>query len=175
MRLPKRLPFAAAALTVFAAAAWALPPLDTGLGLRWVDITQEAVKDPFQVGRTKDGEGIYGCRIVHLRDVEAGKRIGPFGRYCYVGSGGMERPYSAFQALAGRFDGHWVAATPGVIPENAFRVDGGHGPVVYMCRGAYEGGVHGGMSRGQNCMIGWEGDELQTDEFEVLVPRAKPR
>jgi len=31
--------------------------------------------------------------------------------------------------------------------------------------------VHAGMTLGENCLIGWNGDELQTDEFEVLVPR----
>ncbi|MBZ8134330.1 DM9 repeat-containing protein [Afifella sp. IM 167] len=153
---------------------------DTDVGLRWVDVTNSGLpKDPVIGGNLADGTPLYVCRVVHMRDTESGKREGPDGHACLIGTFGMERPYSTFESLAGPMAGDvpagakWVAAAPGKVPEGAFRIDGGHGPKRFLCRASYQGGVHPGViedtPEGDVCHIGWKGDELQNDAFEVLV------
>jgi hypothetical protein len=64
----------------------------------------------------------------------------------------------------------WVDAQSGSpLPANA--VVGGHenGRPLFVCRASYNGGVHPGKVVGGNCNIGFGGQEVVMQQFQVLV------
>ncbi len=64
---------------------------------------------------------------------------------------------------------HWVAARGGEVPGGAIIGGWEPGRTLYVCRGWYRGGMHPGKIVGSNCNIGWGGDEVLLDPYEVLV------
>jgi hypothetical protein len=66
----------------------------------------------------------------------------------------------------------WRQASGGGIPAGALK--GGQEPDrdLYVCRGAYEGGVHPGKLVGQACNIGYWGREISLPDYEMLISAA---
>jgi hypothetical protein len=67
----------------------------------------------------------------------------------------------------------WVNASNGTIPDGAWmggREQGGE--PLYICRAAYQGGVHPGKVRPglRGCNIGWGGAEITVNSYQVLMP-----
>ena len=63
----------------------------------------------------------------------------------------------------------WVEPK-GVFPSNAIK--GGNeenGNPLYVCRAAYNGGIHPGKVVGLNCNIGYAGKEIHLSEYQLLV------
>ncbi|MEM9485301.1 MAG: DM9 repeat-containing protein [Cyanobacteria bacterium P01_F01_bin.116] len=68
-----------------------------------------------------------------------------------------------------------VNTTVSTVPAGAF-VAGANGPVepvsddsLYLCRGEYRNGIHPGKLWKSWCHIGWGGQEVLLDEFEIMV------
>lgn len=69
----------------------------------------------------------------------------------------------------------WVDMQSGDrIPNNAVVGGEQYNPnnLLYVCRGAYRGGVHPGKLIGGNCNISYGGSEIILSRYEVLVSRA---
>ena len=62
----------------------------------------------------------------------------------------------------------WIKYS-GSIPANA--VNGGQEPgrTLFVCRGAFNGGIHPGKLVDGRCNIGWGGGEHQLSSFEILA------
>jgi hypothetical protein len=90
---------------------------------------------------------------------------------CNIGYGGKELTFESYEALVGDSSKvGWVDASDGFVPPNAFR--GGYeppNPVLYVCR-AYHNGWQPGKVVGSNCNIGYGGNELTLNPYQVLVP-----
>ena len=76
--------------------------------------------------------------------------------------------------LAGTLSAHagWERASDGRVPPGAV-VAGqeSNGEPLYICRGAYNGGVHSGKVRAAfgACNIGWGGKEVKVNPYTVLT------
>ncbi len=59
----------------------------------------------------------------------------------------------------------------GTLPPNALELglDENGTTKLYGCRASYGGGVHPGKFLADHCNIGWGGNEIVLDDFEVLV------
>lgn len=69
----------------------------------------------------------------------------------------------------------WVDMQTGdPLPANAVVGGEQYNPnaLLYVCRGAYRGGVHPGKLIGGNCNISYGGNEVILSRYEVLVSRA---
>jgi hypothetical protein len=64
---------------------------------------------------------------------------------------------------------HWVDARGGDVPYGAIVGGSETGRTLYVCRGWYNNGLHPGKVVGSNCNIGWGGDEVLLDRYQVLV------
>jgi hypothetical protein len=62
----------------------------------------------------------------------------------------------------------WVDARGGHVPSGAIIGGWEPGRTLYVCRGWYRGGMHPGKIVGSNCNIGWGGNEVLLDPYEVL-------
>ncbi len=67
------------------------------------------------------------------------------------------------------------AAYNGSLPENAVIGGNEHGTDLPVCRALYKEAWHSGKVVGNNCNIGWGGDEIVISEFEVLVNQGAVR
>jgi hypothetical protein len=73
----------------------------------------------------------------------------------------------------------WQGATNGSIPSGAYESFGAEapgpgqlfGPILYVCRATYNGGVHPGKIRQEfgGCNIGWGGKEVTVNAYDVLL------
>ncbi|MEM9093223.1 MAG: DM9 repeat-containing protein, partial [Cyanobacteria bacterium P01_F01_bin.53] len=73
------------------------------------------------------------------------------------------------------FNSQSVDTTVGDVPAGAFKA-GENGPIesvsddsLYLCRGEYQNGVHPGKLWKSWCHIGWNGQEVLLEEFEVMI------
>ena len=130
--------------------------------------TSSAPPDAVDGGHEANGAPLYVCRAQYSGGVHSGKIVGSG---CNFGWGGKEHSVSPFERLGGNAD-VWEAASGGVLPPGA--VVGGHeanGAPLYVCRTAYNGGVHPGKTVGAACNIGWGGKEISRTTYDVLVSR----
>ncbi len=118
------------------------------------------------IGGQEDGRALPICRASHRRGMHPGKLVA--GR-CNFGWGGREIASQSYEVLIDHKQGRWVAAPNGNLPADAFV--GGHeaGRFLAVCRANHRGGVHPGKVVGGNCNIGWGGEEIMHQDFEVLV------
>jgi hypothetical protein len=63
----------------------------------------------------------------------------------------------------------WIAASNGRVPPGAMVGGNEKGQSLYVCRAAYQDGLHPGKVIGRNCNIGWGGREVLRPNYEVLV------
>lgn len=63
----------------------------------------------------------------------------------------------------------WIFGTNGYVPPGA--IVGGQEPgrTLYICHAWYGGGLHPGKIVGANCNIGWGGNEVTLNSYEVLI------
>ncbi|KMY67825.1 hypothetical protein AAU61_08125 [Desulfocarbo indianensis] len=78
----------------------------------------------------------------------------------------------AIQNLGAR----WVRFSGGQIPSGAVVGGRAQGQPLYVCRAFHQDGFHAGKVVNRRCNIGWGGQEIALDDYEVLVgPRSQAR
>lgn len=110
---------------------------------------------------------LYVCRAGYRGGVHPGK---VFGNACNFGWGGNEIvETSRYEVLTSRRPLRWIPASYGTIPAGA--IEGGyqHDGPLYICQARYRGGMHPGKLYGDNCLIGWGGQEVGIPEYYVLT------
>lgn len=141
----------------------------------WVRGSQGSVpKDAFVAGSERKTT-FHLCRASHHGGVHPGKLVG---QNCNIGWGGKEVLLSRYEILTGVTNHRWVPSTGGGVPSGSFAGGEENGRPLYVCRGEYRGGTHPGKLVGQNCNIGWGGEEILLAKYEVLSiqpERSRPR
>jgi hypothetical protein len=69
----------------------------------------------------------------------------------------------------------WIDSASGApLPANAVAGGEENGHRLYVCRASYNGGVHPGKVVAGNCNIGFGGDEIVLQQYQVLVTDVSP-
>lgn len=104
------------------------------------------------------GENRFVCRAQYEGGVHPGKTVA--GR-CNISYGGKEYPMEHYQLLYAH--GHWGG-------DGDHPLVAGHerdGTPLLLCRGPYNGATHPGKVVGNNCNIGWGGNEVLLQNYEL--------
>ncbi len=139
----------------------------TGAHAAWVAASNGEIPAGSLVGGNEaDGANLYICRANYEGGLHVGKVRPAFGG-CNIGWGGKEVAVAQYETYV-----VWASAANGDVPAGA--VVGGYesdGTDLYVCRGAYQGGLHMGKVRKafQACNLGWGGKEVKVNPYEVLV------
>lgn len=133
---------------------------------RWVNRNTGAAPTQGAIigGDNGDGRVLYICRAQHNGGWHPGKVHADM---CHFGWGGKEIYVRTYQVLAGY--GVWRRPFGDL---NKAYIGGGSGNDKYrICRAPHRGGVHPGKVVAGRCNIGWGGQEIVIDGYEVLFPR----
>lgn len=140
-----------------------------GGGFAWVPAREgELPAGAVGGGMVRDGE-LFVCRG-RLAD---GLHIGKYWRgRCNVGQAGREEALKEFEVLVQPKGGHaWQRGRGGLGGGGCLVAGRAHGQDLCVCRGRYRDGLHIGKTWAGRCQIGWGGQEVTLDEYEVLVGR----
>lgn len=113
-------------------------------------------------GGQENGTPLYVCRGRHEGGTHSGKIVAG---NCNIGYGGSEVVLSDYEMLVG--NGTWGAARSGYA--GAFVAGQESGQNLYLCRANYNG-THSGKVIGNNCNIGYGGEEKAISSFDVFYP-----
>jgi hypothetical protein len=113
------------------------------------------------VGGSENGRPLYVCHSSYNGGIHPGKIVAG---NCNISYGGRELPRPNFEVLTG--SGIWKAAQPQF--EAAFAAGQEQSSPLYLCRAAYNGGIHPGKVVAGRCNIGWGGAEVVLSAFEVF-------
>jgi len=119
-------------------------------------------------GQEAAGQVLYPCVAMFNGGMHPGK-VRPGFNGCNVPWGGGEHRVGSYRVPTG---GVWRGASGGQIPVNA--VPAGfeaNGTPLYVCRGAFQGGMHPGKIRAGfgGCNIGYGGAEHVVRSYDVLT------
>lgn len=137
--------------------------------LRWVDMS---TGDPLPMnavvggGQPSPRATLYICRAEYRNGLHPGKLYK--GR-CNIGWGGREVSLTDYQVLTSNVDLNWIADSFGHIPNGAIEGGEADNTPLFICQARYHGGMHPGKIWGENCNIGWGGDEITLRHYNVLV------
>ncbi len=140
----------------------------SGRGLKWIPAKGgELPPGAVGGGMVRDGE-TYVCR----GKLEDGVHLGKWWRgRCNVGHRGQEILLSEFEVLTRPGGYTWEKAGAGLLGGGCLVGGRAQGQAMCVCRGRYRDGLHIGRAVAGRCHIGWGGQEVALDEFEVLVAR----
>lgn len=119
-------------------------------------------------GMVREGE-LFVCRA-RMAD---GLHLGKYWRgRCNVGFGGREELVKEFEVLVRPSGGYtWRRGRVGLGSGGCLVAGRAHGQDLCVCRGHHRDGLHIGKTWAGRCHIGWGGQEVALDEYEVLVGR----
>lgn len=115
---------------------------------------------------------LYACRATINKDVHVGRIRQDFAG-CHIGFDGKETEVAPFEALAATWrpgTEAMQAATP-AGSERSISAEGGFEVAnLYICRAAYQGGIHTGQARSgeKGCSFGFGGKRIVASSYEVL-------
>lgn len=143
---------------------------------RWVQGANGQVNGFTLYGGHENGQNLFLCAGLKNGTYHPGKIVGS---NCNFGFGGKEvlaRSYYTLQVSQQSLKRYsWHKSSYGNVPSKAGLVPiqaGKEGNrILYVCRAAYQNGVHPGKIVGQNCNIGWGGQEIRVPQYEVLMFR----
>lgn len=131
---------------------------------RWVGSDRALPNGAVRAGHAPAGD-IFICRAQYRDGMHPGKLVG--GR-CLIGWGGRELDVVPYEVLV-MSGGKWQPTSSGHIPRRAvvggYTTSGG----LLICRSRLPDGVHPGKVFQGECHVGWDGQEMIMDPFEVLV------
>lgn len=135
----------------------------------WVDaFTGSMLPHHAVIGGEQPGSNhtLFICRADYLGGVHPGKLHNGKCTFTYHGN---EIRTNQYQVLVSRHPLHWLSASFGMIPSNS--IVGGHeeGNPFYVCQADYLGGKVPGKMIGNQCHIGYEGREITTPYYQLLV------
>lgn len=153
-------------------------------GLEWVyhdeSITEEEIKSfGFKLGLNENDEEVYAARV-YLHDDLLPAYYVPRLQTVYAAwncsSHSLKSDIELLDISQDNAEYKWVAATSGVVPENA--LDTGYsetGETLYLGRATYEGRVrYGKLHPSHSCVyMPFEDKEVSNREYEVLVREPK--
>jgi hypothetical protein len=130
----------------------------------WVRTGQNLPRGAVLAGRSPSGD-LYVCRVRHENGTHIGKL---FNGRCNIGWGGKELSLDNYEVLSAP-RARWLKAQSGGLPVGA--VGGGNvdNTEMYVCRGYYKDGEHPGKTWQGRCNIGWGGQEVSLNDYDVLV------
>jgi hypothetical protein len=141
------------------------PPTNPSLnmGFYWENqLTNQA----FPVGLERN-QPLYSCRVAYQGGLHPGKLVGS---QCNFGFGGKEIQSRSYQILS--FNGTtrytWEQGNSANAGQALMGGQEASGTPLAICRASYGGGVHPGKVVGNNCNIGYGGQELQLSNYEVI-------
>ncbi|MFZ5584444.1 MAG: DM9 repeat-containing protein [Thermodesulfobacteriota bacterium] len=140
-----------------------------GGGLAWVAAGEgEPPAGAVGGGMVREGE-LFVCRA-RMPD---GLHIGKYWRgRCNVGYRGREELAREFEILVRSGGGLvWRKGRAGLGGGGCLVAGRAQGQDLCVCRGRHRDGLHIGKLWAGRCQIGWGGQEVALDEFEVLVGR----
>lgn len=152
---PKPLPVAPAAVVAQPQNPW-----------HWIDANPAQPIPRFAVvGGIEHGSPLYICHANYNKGVHPGKIVAG---NCNISWGGKEISVPQYQILVSKASVVWVPFRPGNFPPNA--VKGGHenGQPLFICQANFNG-VHPGKLVGNNCDIGYGGQEIRLPNYRLLV------
>ncbi len=140
---------------------------------------------PEGVEQPPGGEPLWACRARYASPgkhpgVHPGK-VAPHLGGCRIGYGGAEVSVESYEVLVAPV--RWMQAWDGGLPDGAYPAGiEGHedgGERLYLCRARYPEGTtghHVGKIRPgfQGCSIGWGGNEIGVESYEVAVLDSEP-
>jgi microsomal dipeptidase-like Zn-dependent dipeptidase len=113
-------------------------------------------------GGQENGTPLYVCRGRHEGGGHPGKIVAG---NCNISYGGREITLPDYEILVG--NGTWGSARPGYA--GAFIAGQESGQNLYLCRANFNG-THPGKVIGNNCNIGYGGEEKYLAKFDVFYP-----
>ncbi len=131
---------------------------------RWVSSGQNLPRGAVLAGRSPAGD-LYVCRGSYRDGTHIGKL---FKGKCNIGWGGKEVTLDEYQVLSAP-RARWLRAQSGQIPAGAVRGGNEGNAEMYVCRGYYKDGEHPGKTWRGHCNIGWGGQEIELNDYDVLV------
>ena len=136
----------------------------------WITATNGSIPEGAAVnGHEQDGRPLFVCRAFLNEGLHPGKVRPEFGA-ANIPFGGREVKVGTYQVLMN--PGRWVAASGGLIPEDA--VVAGHeadGEPLFVARAIFQGGLHPGKVRlaFKAANVGFANKEQKAFQYEVLV------
>ncbi|XP_068147819.1 uncharacterized protein [Drosophila tropicalis] len=138
----------------------------------WVEssVNSPLPANAFIAGRDSDASDMYVGRIIYEGEIVPVKLI-PRRRQAYVTCEGGECLVKRYEVLVGEnYD--WVASGDGLVPQNAiFTGKDSKGQPIYVGRAVYKDTVTVGKVQPlRGCLLlGYNGDEIEMQAYEVLV------
>lgn len=131
--------------------------------ISWAASNTPAASRAF-LGGSEAGKGLAICRAAFQGGMHPGKVVN--GK-CNISWGGREYAIAAYEVLVS--NNAKLAWAPG--PSAARMVLGGqeNGKGLFICRAAYQNGLHPGKIVNGKCNFGWGGSEIIMSNFQVLV------
>lgn len=137
----------------------------------WVEMRPDGSVPPMALagGYEKNPEQtFYICRTIYENGVHPGKLT--HGR-CNISWGGNEVSLARYQVLLSFPHAKWVNASEGDVPSNAVAGGFEHGKPLYICQGKFSNGVYPGKVVDGTCNYAWNGTEMTTPYYKVLVQK----
>lgn len=141
------------------------PPPAVSPAYVWVS-SSGAVPGNAIIGGQEVNRSLPICRGAYQGGLHPGKVVD---RKCNFGYAGNEISVARFEILTG--DGARLEWAAGPSAPNMVVGGGERGGQLWICRAAYEGGVHPGKVIGGQCNIGYGGKEISLPGFDVLRQR----
>ena len=146
----------------------------------WVPATNGTVPANAIIGGNETGRTLPVCRARYNQGIHPGKVVG---KNCNFAYGGKEVLAPQYEVLVGNPNllkqspqlVRWIAAQGGQVPPGAFfgAYEPGR-PILPICQAPYQGGVHVGKVVGGNCNFGYDGREVLSPQYAVLVVGKNP-
>lgn len=137
----------------------------TGAG-HWKKMNNCEVPEDAVVGGFVPAGNLIVCRAEYADGIHPGKLVDCS---CNIGYGDLEIVSNNFEVLVSEKDYRWEQVSNCQLPAGSI-----HGGIegeryLVVCRANYEGGLHPGKVVDCNCNIGFNGEEIQIADYEVLV------
>ena len=128
---------------------------------------RQLTRSAFAVG-TENNQTLYSCRVSYQRGIHPGKLIE---NYCNFGFGGQELRSSNYEVLSYRGNNSGYRWVRSLSSSDTAIVAGQEatGENLFLCRASYRGGIHPGKLVKNRCNIGFQGQELQINNYEILI------
>jgi hypothetical protein len=118
------------------------------------------------VGGQVSSQNLYVCRAEYEGALHPGKL---WRGNCNIGFGGQEVVLNNYEVLIQASNSTWQSPINRRVPNGTVVGGQASGQNLYVCRAEYEGALHPGKLWRGNCNIGFGGQEVVLDNYEVLV------
>lgn len=136
-------------------------------GFRWVN---QSFNQPMPrravVGGHEHGTPLFVCHAKFRGGIHPGKVVD--GR-CNITYGGKELAFKHYQVLLGNRHLGWLSTGFGDYPPDAITGGYENGHPLKICQARFRGGMHPGKLVAGHCNIGYNGQEIERSNYNVLI------